>query len=45
MKQQIIIQNNDSSLQFGKICELIREDIRDNPYIEENSKGFNSWWV
>ena len=35
MKQQIIIQNNDSALQFGKICELIREDMRDNPYIEE----------
>lgn len=35
MKQQIIVPNNDSSLQFGKICELIREDIRDNPYIEE----------
>ncbi len=38
MKQQIIIHNNDSSLQFGKICKLIREDIRDNPYIEETLK-------
>ena len=32
-QQQIIIQSNDTSLQFKKICELIREDIRDNPYI------------
>ena len=38
MSQEIIIQKQNTPIQFQKICELIREDIRDNPYIEETLK-------
>lgn len=29
MSQKIIIQKQNTLIQFQKICELIREDIRD----------------
>lgn len=38
MTQEIIIQKQNSPMQFKKICELIRDDIRDNPYIDETLK-------
>lgn len=38
MQQEIITQKQNTPIQFQKICELIREDIRDNPYIEETLK-------
>ncbi len=43
----IVLKDSNSPLQFQKICELIREDIRDNPYIAETLKvlsvgGFRS---
>ena len=38
MPQEIVVSNQNSTLQFQKICEHIREDIQDNPYILETLK-------
>lgn len=35
MKTDLIQQDNTSTVQFKAICNAIREDLRDNPYIQE----------
>lgn len=38
MSNEIIVQNSNSSVQYEQICKMIREDMRDNPYIAETLK-------
>lgn len=38
MSNEIIVQNSNSSVQYEQICKMIREDMRNNPYIAETLK-------